>query len=236
MRTAIVRSLLGGMAMGLVLAASQSKAQVVTPDPTAPSSGAQYGNVGTTLTTPINSSSFLQFNPSLGTLIEVELTLTENVTYTSLSVANTSGSAVNFPGFSTTATATVPGSYNVVVTASSDPAGGISVANHSHSAQYTGTGTASQIVYITSANQSVLNGFTAPNSNPSYMTLPVEFQLANPIPGESPPNFGSGLSGASTAGATFHIEYEYSPVPEGSIIGLVAGLGCLAALVRRGRD
>ena len=82
----------------------------------------------------------------------------------------------------------------------------------------------------------MLNGFTAPNSNPSYMTLPVEFQLANPIPGESPPNFGSGLSGASTAGATFHIEYEYSPVPEGSIIGLVAGLGCLAALVRRGRD
>jgi hypothetical protein len=44
------------------------------------------------------------------------------------------------------------------------------------------------------------------------------------------------MFGQSQAGATFHIEYEYSPVPEASTIGLIAGLGCLVALVRRARN
>lgn len=43
------------------------------------------------------------------------------------------------------------------------------------------------------------------------------------------------VNGAGSLGETYHIEWEYSPVPEASTCGLVAGLGCLVILVRRFR-
>jgi hypothetical protein len=66
--------------------------------------------------------------------------------------------------------------------------------------------------------------------------IPASFQLNN-LPNLVTPllNYNARPFGAPAVGATFHLEYEYSPVPEASTIGLVAGLGCLTALVRRAR-
>jgi hypothetical protein len=66
--------------------------------------------------------------------------------------------------------------------------------------------------------------------------IPASFQLNN-LPSLVTPALNyivPPLSGPDV-GATFHLEYEYSAVPEASIIGLVAGLGCLAALAGRAR-
>jgi hypothetical protein len=68
------------------------------------------------------------------------------------------------------------------------------------------------------------------------LPIPASFQANNPPSLVTPAlNYNAPPFGAPDVGATFHLEYEYSAVPEASTIGLVAGLGCLAALVGRAR-
>ena len=68
------------------------------------------------------------------------------------------------------------------------------------------------------------------------LPIPASFQVNN-LPNLVTPalNYYAPPLAAPDVGATFHLEYEYSAVPEASTIGLVAGLGCLAALVGRAR-
>jgi hypothetical protein len=68
------------------------------------------------------------------------------------------------------------------------------------------------------------------------LPIPASLQVNNrPSLAASALNHSAPPPPAPNVGATFHLEYEYSAVPEASTIGLVAGLGCLAALVGRMR-
>jgi hypothetical protein len=78
-------------------------------------------------------------------------------------------------------------------------------------------------VYIETLATDQINRFPLADSKSSEtFPLGAGFDV-----GTTPPNL------STLVGETFHIEYEYSPVPETSTCGVIAGLGCLIALARR---
>jgi len=232
MNKLIVRSLGAGTALALVLAASQSRAQnEYSPTDV---NAATINELDST--TRSETVSVEQFNPALyGTLDGVIITLTPSATYNSLYL-NNSGVAGSFQQLATQVSASLTRygpltaqvyGPNIFPAAISAPANGITSASYGGANNFVSPG---QITLTTTTELAPFIGTGSTPITTSFQLLSYYNNVANSGP------FLNYSSGQSDAGATFHIEYEYSPVPEASTIGLIAGLGCLVALVRRARN
>ncbi|MGO8677612.1 MAG: choice-of-anchor E domain-containing protein [Limisphaerales bacterium] len=229
MNKLIVRGLGAGTALALVLAANQSRAQ----DWTTPSADVTYTFNGVDNNLQNQPAAFVtlpQFNPALGTLEEVQISFQGNAVFNGATF-NNSGNAGAFTSLTANVAATAP-TLNTVTLNIAGPGGYFNAPTSGTSDPY---GTGGTITYPTSPINITISSIT-PAVLSAYqgsgdVNIPLSAQLASlggPVL--------SYASGTSQAGATFHIEYEYSAVPEASTIGLVAGLGCLVALFRRARN
>jgi hypothetical protein len=234
MKELIVRSLLGGAALVLALTSNQSMAQL----PVYSLDAIDYNvplavNVDNNLQTSATICSVPQFNTSGGSLVldDVIITLTGAATYNNL-ILNNIGSSGSFTTLNTDTVANglpVLGSLTATVTGPSGSV--IALSGQPTSPAY---GNSLTPIYNTtsftlSSGSFDLSGYDGTGA------IPVQFTYELKGPSGLVLNYASGTSTAGGTGSTFHIEYEYSPVPEASTVGLVAGLGCLVALFRRAR-
>jgi hypothetical protein len=202
------------LSMGMLARASQA-AMISPPDITIPAQAADW-------TAAITVS---QFDPSLGTLNAVFIQTVGNASVNGYLQNNASlpetfsfGMGVEVATLlpnSSLLTADVlaakPGVFTV------PPQGGVAV--FGGPATYTGT-----------ASTTLSGAEMAPFVGAGSVGLPTETSTVLAFTGGGG-NIQANLS--TLVGETFHIEYEYSPVPEASTCGVIVGLGCLLALVRR---
>jgi len=256
----IVRCLAGGAALLLALAANQAWAQSQyspTDESTPTINGVDNnGETGTTASTPFAAAAA---NYNGGTLSEVIIQITGSATYNNLSFANPSTingqnnlNTVTFNSLGTTIGITGINGGNNLSSYAGEYTGGTSVSaattpGSTYSAtpgnvtpSFSGTASANN-----AANLMIFTSGLPLFESPWYIGATAALNPVTGIygtftantAGAPSPNYPETMFGtaSSTAGATFHVEYEYSPVPESSTVGVIAGLGCLVALARRAR-
>lgn len=231
MKKLVIRSLLGVAAAALVFATGEARAAFQDVYDTSLATQ--------TATTWSGTFSVPQFNSALGTLNEVEVWFT--------TAATASPSLYNGNPFQATVVTSLSAGVNAyaafnggpntlfqntpVALSVPPPAGGFTIAPGA---------TVNPIPGWTYPAAATLTDYVTYNAGLGYFTGNGNVTMNTSVYGNSSANETGGLftpTWNTTAGETLEVQYDYtvSPVPEASAVGVMAGVGCLLALVRRMR-